>query len=83
MYGISYSAYLTFHTEKEASTCIHATNGFELDGRKIKATFGTTKYCSYFIRDVVCPNPECLYLHCMGTTVDTFNREDILHNRHI
>ena len=83
IHGISYSAYLTFENEKEASTCIHATNEFILDGRRIKATFGTTKYCSYFIRGIAWPNPECLYLHDMGNSTDTFNREEMLHNRHI
>jgi CCR4-NOT transcription complex subunit 4 len=44
VHGPSYSAYITFATETQASTCIHATNNHSLDGRRIKATFGTTKY---------------------------------------
>ena len=26
-------------------------------------SFGTTKYCSHFLRGHDCPNPDCYYLH--------------------
>lgn len=30
----------------------------------LKLSFGTTKYCSHFTKDVDCPSiKECLYLH--------------------
>ena len=36
-------------------------------GKQVKACFGTTKYCNAFLKGVVCNNPECLYLHDIGT----------------
>jgi hypothetical protein len=34
-----------------------------LSDRPLKVSFGTTKYCSHFIRGNSCPNPDCFYLH--------------------
>jgi CCR4-NOT transcription complex subunit 4 len=33
------------------------------DGKLIRASFGTTKYCSYFLRGNPCINKNCLFLH--------------------
>lgn len=81
--GISYSAYITYYSEVEATLCIKACDGFKIDGRRFKATFGTSKYCNSFIKGQRCLNSDCLYLHEEGSQVDTFTREDIQHNRHI
>jgi hypothetical protein len=45
---------------------------------KNRASFGTTKYCSYFLRGIQCVNPECMYLHDYGDEEDTFNKEEII-----
>lgn len=31
--------------------------------RPLKVSFGTTKYCSHFLRGHDCPNADCFYLH--------------------
>ena len=31
--------------------------------RPLKVSFGTTKYCSHFLRGHECPNSDCFYLH--------------------
>lgn len=31
--------------------------------RTIRAFFGTTKYCAYFLKDTKCLNEDCVYLH--------------------
>ena len=41
-------------------------DGFELEGRMVRASFGTTKYCNAFLRHAPCTNPDCLYLHTLG-----------------
>lgn len=50
------------------------------DGNDIfdRASFGTTKYCSYFLRGVACANPDCMYLHDYGNEEDTFSKEEIV-----
>lgn len=73
----SCSAYVTFKREEDALECISALNGHTLDGRLIKATFGTTKYCSFFLRGISCNNPNCLYLHELAKEEDCFTKEDL------
>jgi hypothetical protein len=57
--------------------CILALDGFYVDGRNIRASYGTSKYCSAFIKNVRCNNPDCTYLHCMGDSEDTFTKQEI------
>lgn len=43
----------------------------------LSASFGTTKYCNYFLRSLPCNNPECLYLHELGEEEDSFTKEEM------
>jgi len=40
-----------------------ALDGYNLNERPLKVSYGTTKYCSSFIKGYECRNPECFYLH--------------------
>lgn len=48
-----------------------------MDGRNIRASYGTSKYCSAFTKNVRCNNPDCTYLHHMGDAEDTFTKQEI------
>lgn len=73
----SASAYVTFYHKEDTLSCILALDGFFYEGRNIRASYGTSKYCSSFIKSVKCNNPECTYLHEMGATEDTFTQQEI------
>jgi CCR4-NOT transcription complex subunit 4 len=73
----SASAYVTFQHKEDTLACILVLDGFYLDNRNIRASYGTSKYCSAFIKNVRCNNPECTYLHEMGATEDTFTKQEI------
>mmetsp|Transcript_22249 Transcript_22249/g.35779 ORF Transcript_22249/g.35779 Transcript_22249/m.35779 type:complete len:722 (-) Transcript_22249:131-2296(-) len=73
----SYSAYITFAREQDATSAIKAVNGFPVDGHVIKASYGTTKYCNSFLRGVSCNNPDCLYLHKLGDVASSFTKEEM------
>lgn len=80
--GYSYGAYVTFENEDEAAKCIavrykQAVDGFVYEGRTLKATLGTTKYCLYFLRNAKCPKQDCLFLHYLASEHDSFKREQI------
>lgn len=59
----SYSSYVTYSSVQEASIAILCLDGFIYDGIQVRATFGSTKYCSYFLRNLSCPNKDCLFYH--------------------
>ncbi|KAL3769741.1 hypothetical protein ACHAWO_009913 [Cyclotella atomus] len=73
----SASAYVTFVHKEDTLACILALDGFYYDGRNIRASYGTSKYCSAFIKSVKCNNPDCTYLHHMGDAEDTFTKQEI------
>ena len=73
----SASAYVTFVYKEDTLSCILALDGFYLDNRNIRASYGTSKYCSAFIKNVRCNNPDCTYLHEMGAAEDTFTKQEI------
>jgi CCR4-NOT transcription complex subunit 4 len=73
----SASAYVTFVHKEDTLACILALDGFYLENRNIRASYGTSKYCSAFIKNVRCNNPECTYLHEMGAQEDTFTKQEI------
>ncbi|XP_073139119.1 uncharacterized protein [Henckelia pumila] len=72
------SVYITYSKEEEAIRCIQSVNGFILDGRPLKACFGTTKYCHAWLRNTPCSNPDCLYLHEIGSQEDSFTKDEVI-----
>jgi len=73
----SASAYVTLVHKEDTLACILALDGFYMDGRNVRSSYGTSKYCSAFIKNVRCNNPECTYLHNMGHIEDTFTKQEI------
>ena len=60
----TYSAYITFLNEKEAAFAILCVDSLLIEGKIIRAFFGTTKYCNYFLNNNICPNlDKCMFLH--------------------
>ena len=60
----TFSIYITYSNEKEASFAILAVDSLLIEGKLIRAFFGTTKYCNYFLNNTYCPNEDkCMYLH--------------------
>ena len=60
----TFSAYITYSNEKEASFAILSVDSLLIEGKIIRAFFGTTKYCNYFLNNNRCPNlDKCMFLH--------------------
>ena len=76
-HGPSVSAYITFENKGDAHACIAAIDGFWIENRALRASFGTTKYCTQFLRSQTCNNPDCMYLHALGDESDSFSKEEI------
>ena len=66
--GPSASAYVTYYKSEDALRAIQAVNNVVADGRTLKASLGTTKYCSHFMKNMPCPKHDCMYLHELGNS---------------
>ena len=59
-----YSVYITYENAIQASTAILCVDSLLIDGKIIRAFFGTTRYCNYFLNSKTCPkNKKCMFLH--------------------
>lgn len=80
--GPSASAYVTYVHNNDALRAIQSVNNITIDGRSIKTSLGTTKYCSHFMKNQVCPKPDCMYLHELGDTEASFTKEEMHQGKH-
>ena len=59
-----YSVYITYENKIEAACAILCVDSLLIKGKIIRAFFGTTKYCSHFLNNRICPNLQnCTFLH--------------------
>lgn len=73
--GPSASAYVTYCINNDALRAIQSVNNIMIDGRLIKTSLGTTKYCSHFMKNQSCPKADCMYLHDLGDPEASFTKE--------
>ncbi|KAJ1406770.1 RING/Ubox like zinc-binding domain-containing protein, partial [Ochromonadaceae sp. CCMP2298] len=79
----SVTVYVTFTHRDDARAAIEAIDGqplslaYQANQVVLRASFGTTKYCSAFLRSVACHNQDCVYLHSLGDDDDRFTKEEI------
>ena len=81
IYGPSYSAYVTYSKPSEASIAILSLDNTKIDNHVIRASFGTTKYCSYYLKGIECNNKDCLFLHKKAEENDIIKRGDLTSNK--
>lgn len=88
--GPSISAYIQYYRESDASAAARQMNNEVFDGREIRCSIATTKYCdSYIARapkqssmqmsayPVTCGNPDCLYYHEAAPPGDVLTVEEV------
>lgn len=80
--GPSASAYVTYCSNNDALRAIQSVNNIMIDGRLIKTSLGTTKYCSHFMKNQQCPKPDCMYLHELGDLEASFTKEEMHNGKH-
>lgn len=80
--GPSASAYVTYCINNDALRAIQSVNNIMIDGRLIKTSLGTTKYCSHFMKNQQCPKPDCMYLHELGDLEASFTKEEMHQGKH-
>lgn len=80
--GPSASAYVTYVNNSDALRAIQSVNNINIDGRPIKTSLGTTKYCSHFMKNQQCPKNDCMYLHELGDPEASFTKEEMHQGKH-
>ena len=71
------SVFVTFFKHEDALECIYSLENYNIDNHLIKASLGTSKYCSSFLSGQKCTNSDCTYLHQNGDPSDSFSTEEI------
>ena len=87
LFPLLMTRYITFSSAKEALSCIMTCDGCILHGSQIRhallqrvihrASFGTTKYCNFFLRGIRCTNTDCMYLHALADVEDCFTKKEM------
>uniref|UniRef100_A0A0A9VZX4 CCR4-NOT transcription complex subunit 4 n=1 Tax=Lygus hesperus TaxID=30085 RepID=A0A0A9VZX4_LYGHE len=80
--GPSASAYVTYQRSDDALRAIQTVNNIPVDGRTVKTSLGTTKYCSHFMKNQACPKADCMYLHELGDGEASFTKEEMQQGKH-
>ncbi|KAG0202956.1 transcriptional repressor general negative regulator of transcription subunit 4 [Mortierella sp. NVP41] len=78
----SVGVYITYVRKEDAAKAIAAIDGSLWDGKILRASYGTTKYCTYYLRGMNCQNPGCMYLHEPGEDADSYTKEDLAVGKH-
>ena len=85
-YENCHSSYVYYSCPKEASLAILAVDNFKIDNHYLKTSFGRTKYCSYYLRNLECLNKDCFYLHKLAEKDDVICTDDsklLFHEQHL
>ncbi|MCQ2821303.1 MAG: hypothetical protein MJ252_28925 [archaeon] len=81
--GPTFSAYVTYAKPCEASIAILSLDDTIIDNHPVRASFGTTKYCAYFLKGVECINRDCVYLHKWADEADIIHRRDLVTKKYV
>jgi hypothetical protein len=68
--------YITYQRKEDAQKAIEQVDGTNFEGKVIRATYGTTKYCSYFLKGQPCQNIGCQFLHENGEDAEAYLKEE-------
>ncbi|KAL7711739.1 CCR4-NOT transcription complex subunit 4 [Entamoeba marina] len=76
--GPSFSCYITYTTEESALTCIKSIDQCIFHNKVLNASFGTTKYCIYFLKNEPCRcKSKCTYLHSFAKETDYITKYEL------
>ncbi|GAA6040659.1 hypothetical protein JCM8097_008091 [Rhodosporidiobolus ruineniae] len=65
------NVYVNYRTPAEASHCIAATDGTVTpEGNKLKAVWGTTRYCPNYLKGIRCHLENCMLAHEQGDELE-------------
>lgn len=73
--------YILYQRSEDALRAINCVDGVNLvepsRGFILRASYGTSKYCTNYLRNIFCSDPSCSLLHEPADENDTFTKEDL------
>lgn len=72
----SFTAYVTYEQDLDAAFAVIGLDGFEYQDKILRASFGMTKYCSFFLRNLQCRTTDCLFMHKLARKEDEFTKDE-------
>lgn len=76
------SAYITYSNDYEAKWCIQEVDESVFEGKVLRCTYGTTKYCSFYLKGIPCQNNDCMYLHESKSQEDILTKDELINTKH-
>ena len=73
--------YVTYARKEDAALCISTIDGSVNGDRVLRAQFGTTKYCSAYLRGETCTNKNCSFLHETGEDGHSSSLQGEIHTK--
>jgi len=71
-----YSAYVTFQNEDDAAFAVLGLFELQYQESLIRCSYGSTKYCLFFLRNKNCLNKDCLFQHSEASAELVFNKNE-------
>ncbi|KAK4689748.1 CCR4-NOT transcription complex subunit 4, partial [Tremellales sp. Uapishka_1] len=73
--------YITYVRREDAARAISSLDGIQAPqgppGQVLRASYGTTRYCDFFLRGMKCDTSNCNNLHEWGGEGDCFTKDDL------
>ena len=80
------SLYITYENKIQAAIAILCVDSLLIRGKIIRAFYGTTKYCNYFLNNKICPNiNKCMFIHELVSDKDIIidDNTNFSYNEHL
>ncbi|KRY30501.1 Bardet-Biedl syndrome 2 -like protein [Trichinella spiralis] len=81
--GKTPTAYITFQRSEDAMQAVAEFGKKNFVGQTARAFLGTTKYCAFFLKNSICKNKECHFMHSVVPDEATFTKADMEKGKHI
>ncbi|KAI9320297.1 RING/Ubox like zinc-binding domain-containing protein [Zopfochytrium polystomum] len=74
--------YVQYTRKEDAIRAIESVDGTIFDGKPMRVTYGTTRYCPNFLKNPPCQTSGCLLAHEPAEEADTYAKEEAMQVEH-
>ncbi|TPX43171.1 hypothetical protein SeLEV6574_g05208 [Synchytrium endobioticum] len=70
--------YIMYAKKEDAAKALMSVDMTVWDGRSLRATYGTTKYCTYYLKNLPCSNINCQNMHEPAEEAEAWAKEEVV-----